>query len=360
MTDAFAQAPPTGGEAAQTALPNMIGDLGFYGLAFNQSSQGSGLTASQRQAISLLQSGAVAPSFLVSAGNQFGLTPAQLAIVNAAVAREGSISSAGFNAFDAGVAAQLLGLASGGSGRLPVTAFGSFKISDNGTVLPEDRAFVTYNYYDVDGLHSNAISINREVIGFEKTLLDGNASIGVRLPYTQDTGPLGSSDIGDLSLTFKYALYRNTETGSAISGGLVATLPTGPDIPLSIDKSIDPTLLQPFIGYAINFDRFYLEGFAAIIVPTDSSLPTFAANDIGIGYRCRNLPIVPTFEVHINDPFNHRGSAGEPIGFADSVILTAGVHTLFPHSTLTIGVTTPVTGPELYSVEAVVQYNWHF
>src|SRR5271166_5226561 len=44
-TDAFAQAPPTGGEAAQTGLPNMIGDLGFYGVTSSGGSS-AGLTAS--------------------------------------------------------------------------------------------------------------------------------------------------------------------------------------------------------------------------------------------------------------------------------------------------------------------------
>jgi hypothetical protein len=359
-TDAFAQAPPTGAEGALTALPNMIGDLGFYGLSGNSSGLSASLTPSQSQAVSLLQSGTVAPSFFLNGGNPFGLTPAQLAIINAAANREGSISSAAFNAFDRSVAAQLLGQSSGSSGRVPVTGFGSFKISDNGTVAPQDRVFITYNYYDVDGLHGTDLAIHREVIGFEKSFLDGDASFGLRVPYSQVTGDVGSSDIGDLSMIFKYAFYRDRETGNVISGGLVVTVPTGPDLLLPTGNTIDPTLLQPFIGYAFNFDRFFVEGFCEIIVPTDSSLSTFIANDISFGYRCQNAPIIPVLELHVNDPFNHRGSGSDPTGFADSVILTAGVHTIFEHSSLTIGVTTPVTGPNLYSVEAVVQYNWRF
>ena len=54
---------------------------------------------------------------------------------------------------------------------------------------------MTYNYFNVDGLHTTGFGIHREVVGFEKTLLDGNASIGMRLPYTQATGFDGYSDM---------------------------------------------------------------------------------------------------------------------------------------------------------------------
>ncbi len=316
-TDAFAQAPPTGGEAAQSALPNMVGDLGFYGLAPR-----------------LVQS-----TSSVSPVNGLG---------------SGSFTSS-FSSFSSSSSSS-----SSLSNRVPVTNFGSFKISDNGTVVPEDRVFLTYNYYNVDGLHTTGFAIHREDIGFEKSFLDGKASVGMRLPYTQLTGDFGSDDIGDLSIILKYALYRDCETGSALSAGIVVTVPTGPDIHLAPGSSINPTLLQPFVGYCLSVDRFYLLGFSEIVVPTDSVLPTFVANDIGVGYRCERVPVIPTFEVHVNDGLNHRGSLVSPFGFVDSVVLTGGVHTVFKHSSLTVGVATPVTGPQLYSVEGIVQFNWRF
>jgi hypothetical protein len=247
------------------------------------------------------------------------------------------------------------------SNRVPVTSFGAFKISDNESVRPTDRVFATYNYFDVDGFGGNASSVNREVIGFEKTFLNGRASFEMRAPMTQ-VGPTfgGSSDFDALTMVFKYAAYDNRDTGDIISAGLAVTVPTGPDITIGVGSNINPTLLQPYVGYAFNFGRAYLQGFSEIIVPTDSNLPTFVGNDIGAGYRLESVPVIPTFEVHINDGLNHQGSLATPIGFTDSVILTGGVHILLGRSDLTLGVTTPVVGPLLYSVEGIVQFNWRF
>jgi hypothetical protein len=245
--------------------------------------------------------------------------------------------------------------------RVPVTSYGAFKISDNECVRPTDRVFATYNYYDVDGFQGPASPINREVIGFEKTFFDGRGSFEMRAPYTQ-VGPSlgGTSDLDALTMVMKYAVYDNRETGNIVSGGLVVTAPTGPDTVVAPFSSINPTLLQPWVGYAFNAGRFYLQGFSEIIVPTDNSLPTFIANDVGFGYRLQSVPVIPTFEVHVNSALNHQGSLAVPIGLADSVILTGGVHFLIGRSDLTLGVATPVAGPLLYSIEAVAQLNWRF
>ncbi len=346
-TDAFAQAPPTGGEATASAFPTMIGDLGFYGVG-------------PRSTTTTVNT--VIPGLSIAQINQrFNLSPS--------FPSPGTTTYFDLNNSQTFTAAQLNALtrsttitqSSSQSIRVPVTSFGDFKISENESVLPTDRVFLTYNYYDVDGLHGNSSSINREVIGFEKTFFDGAASFGIRAPFTEvGEGLGGSSDFDSLSLVFKYAAYRDRDTGNVISGGLVVTVPTGPDIPLATGNTINPTLIQPYVGYIFNFGRVFVQGFTEIVLPTDNSLPTFIANDIGIGYRLEALPIIPTFEVHANDPFNHQGLAGTPIGFVDSVILTGGVHTLIGRSDLTLGVATPVTGPRLYSVEGVVQFNWRF
>ncbi len=54
----------------------------------------------------------------------------------------------------------------------------SFKIAENESPRPVDRVFVTYNYYnDVDVFHfgSSRSDLHREMIGFEKTFLGGDA-----------------------------------------------------------------------------------------------------------------------------------------------------------------------------------------
>jgi hypothetical protein len=328
QTDAFAQAPPTGGEGASSALPNMIGDLATYGVAPRIVSQ------------PLVPFTPVTVPFVP-------LTPAQIAAINA--------SNSGISSSSNSSSASYL------ASRVPVTTFGGFKISDNGTVAPEDRVFLTYNYYNVDGFQGNSSSINREMFGFEKTFLDGQASFGMRVPFTQvGEGLGGSSDVDALSFIGKYTFYRNADNGNIISGGLVVTVPTGPDIVVAPGSTINPVLLQPYIGYAFNFGRFYVLGFTEVVVPTDSTLSTFFATDIGIGYRLESIPVIPTFEIHTNDAFNHQGAGGYPLGFDDSVSLTWGAHFLVGHADLTLGVNTPVAGPRLYGVEAIAQLNWGF
>src|SRR5262249_32651750 len=140
---------------------------------------------------------------------------------------------------------------------VPDIFLGAFKISENESPRPDDRAFVYYNYYrnvrlpienggvfpitlgsftGSGQLAASHLDINREVIGFEKTFLGGDASIGLRLPILQTTGgnfgvqglvppasptPLlgisatatldgdsgiGGGHVGDLSVVLKYAL----------------------------------------------------------------------------------------------------------------------------------------------------------
>jgi hypothetical protein len=319
-TDAFAQAPPTGGEAAQTALPNMVGDLGIYGVAPRVSSP-------------------VITRF-PTVTSTFGVPSA---FATSFVSSSSSSSSSSL------------------SSRVPVTSFGSFKISDNESVQPVDRVFLTYNYYNVDGFQGNSSSINREAIGFEKAFFDGRASFEMRVPFTQVGDNLGgTSDVDGLSFIGKYAFYLDRESGNLFAGGLVVTVPTGRDIQLDANTSINPTLIQPFVGGAFNFGRFYVQGFSEVIISTDNNLPNFWGNDIGMGYRLESIPVVPIFEAHINAGLNHQGSGADPIGFVDSVVLTGGFHTLIGNSIFTLGVATPVTGPRLNSVEAIAQFNWRF
>ena len=76
---------------------------------------------------------------------------------------------------------------------------------------------------------------------------------------------------------------------------------------------VNDTTVQPFIGYLWRRDRFYLHGFAAIDVPTSIRDVTMVYNDVGIGYYAYRNPdpngclmaLVPTFEVHVNDPLTH-------------------------------------------------------
>ncbi len=213
-------------------------------------------------------------------------------------------------------------------------------------------------------------NLHQEVFGIEKTFLDGDASIGLRIPIVQIEGDssLSSSDFGDLSIILKYALINDTKTGDVLSGGLVVTVPTGRDITLINGSTLHPTLLQPFVGGIYNIDRFYVHGFSSLAVPTDVRDALLLFNDVGVGYTVyRNDPdaflsrVTPTFEVHVNTPLNHRGSQGQFVAALDEIVLTSGLHLEFlGRLQLTGGVATPVTGPRPFAIEGFAHLNFRF
>jgi hypothetical protein len=305
-TDSFAQAPPAGGEAAAMAQPNMIGDLGVYGSVLKFVTSTSTITTG------------------VGASKTVQTVTTQQPV------------------------------------HVPIVSRGSFKISENESPRPQDRFYFGYNYFaDVSIPGSSDFQLHRETFGFEKTFLDGSASFGMRLPVIQQGGSFGSDDVADLSFILKYAFYDDRATGNLLSGGLVVTAPTGPSITLDDGSSLHSTLLQPYLGWIWARDRFYTLGFAEVVVPTDSRDVTFGAVDTGIGYRVSDL-FIPTFEAHVNTAFNHRGFEDSPIGFADSVVLTSGFHSIIGRALFTLGVAVPVTGPRVYDVEAIAQFNFRF
>jgi hypothetical protein len=264
--------------------------------------------------------------------------------------------------------------------RIPLASRSSFKISENESPRPVDRFFLTYNYYnDLRGLTTTdngsvvtpRFDVHREIVGFEKTFLDQNASIGMRLPIFEETGDGNPNinNIGDLSVVFKYAFVNDRSTGNVWSAGMVVTAPTGPNFLVIEGQSVHPVILQPFTGYIVNLDRWYVQGFFSVAVPTDERDVTLMENDLGVGYRLLERHhgeaalnyLIPTLEAHVTTPLNHRGINSVPIGFPDIVDLTTGVHMgLFDRSDLALGVATPLTGPKPYSVEALVYFNWRF
>jgi Putative MetA-pathway of phenol degradation len=263
----------------------------------------------------------------------------------------------------------------------------SFKISDDESPRPRDRVFFDFNYYDNVGaavsqrlgIDLRDIAIYRETFGLEKTFLDNTASIGLRLPLNtlsaeSTTFGLGGTDtdVGDLTVVAKYAFWQNPQTGSLLSAGLAVTAPTGPNhFAGSAIRTVHDTILQPFLGYIWAGDRWFVHGFTSMDVPTDGRDVTALSNSVGVGYifaradpEARLLKaVVPTFEVHVTDPLNHRGAftINDPAGTADVVDLTmAATFELVRRSNLSVGIVAPVTGPKPFDVEALVQLNWFF
>ncbi len=272
------------------------------------------------------------------------------------------------------------------AGRLPVTVIrGAYKISENEGPRPADRVYMTYHFfYDVNPVQRQQLgglpitNVHRETFGIEKTLLDGNASIGLRLPLLQLTGPteLDRATVGDLSIILKYAFINEPfETdaggrllgGRALSGGLVVTAPTGGAAAFTVqDPLIHPTLIQPFVGGIRAFRRGYVQLLSSIAVPTDDRDTTYMFNSLQVGYQLltdatdsRYLrSITPIAELHVNTPFNNRDAAKLPIGATDIVSFTLGTsYGLGSRSCLNLGVNVPVTGPRVYALETLIHLN---
>jgi hypothetical protein len=258
---------------------------------------------------------------------------------------------------------------------IPQTGRGAFKIAENESPRPTDRVFLTYNYFN--GVGSGIPNIptfdtNRETFGFEKTFLQGDASIGMRFNTLQNTGDgsLGNSVFGDIHVVSKYALINDYDTGNVLSGGLVVSIPTGPDAILPDGSRIDPVLLQPWYGGIWNRDKFFLQGFSSVVIPTDSRDSILSLSDLGVGYKLFQATdcsdsiinyIVPTSEVHVTIPYSKHGVDHQPVGVPDIVVLTNGIHIGIGRATdFTLAVAVPVTGPKTFDVEAVAQLNWRF
>ncbi len=250
-----------------------------------------------------------------------------------------------------------------------------FKITENESAKPVDRIFFNYNYYNnVDRLLNvpglNQADFHREMIGFEKTYLGGDASVGLRLPFRQLTGDEFVEDrhLDDISLIFKFALVNNRTTGNVLSTGMVLTLPTGDALKIDGQSDINSTVFQPFIGYIYHFGDFYAQGFSSLVVPTDARDVTILFNSIQLGYRLlRNdsperwlTSVTPVAEFHLNTPLNHRGLFEVPIGFSDSLNFTGGCYFGFRRATLGVSVGTPMMGPRPYDFEVATNLTFSF
>jgi hypothetical protein len=273
---------------------------------------------------------------------------------------------------------------------LPYPTVRNFKISENQSPKPQDRVFFDFNYYNnvngavnaVDQTHVDHMKAYTYMWGFEKTFDNGNGSFGMRLPLntlTADSNPIGavstptSSALGNLDLFAKYILKQNTQTGSLITAGFALTPQTATTrfAGAPYVQSLNTTYFQPFIAYLWRADRLYVQGFSGFDFPANNADVTLMYNDIGLGYfvyrdedRSHFLTaIAPTFEVHVNSPFNHRNpfNVYDPAASATVCNLTYGVNVLFyGRSMLTAALVTPVTSPKPFDTECALYFNWFY
>jgi hypothetical protein len=252
--------------------------------------------------------------------------------------------------------------------------YSGIQITDNDSPRPTDRLYFGYQFYSDAGASLNPLGgsdIQRQMAGFETTFLDGDASLGLRIPYLQQYGPgtYATQTVGDLSVLFKYAFLNNLVTGDVASVGLVVTTPTGggDDIFL-LDGTRAPhsTLFQPWVGGVKVAENGYVQGITNLIVPTDSRDPTVFGASVGAGYFLYRNPeaafltgITPRAEVHLRTPFNQRDPNGL-VYFPDQVNVNGGVTFRFPGASLNAGVSVPVVGPRPWAIEAMSYLNVNF
>ena len=270
----------------------------------------------------------------------------------------------------------------GPAGAVALPGNRGYKVSDNGSPRPQDRVYFTFNYFnDLDGAVNRALGADlrnahvfRETLGLEKTFLDGWASIDVRVPlntYSADSTRADlnrtSTAFGDLSAALRVAVWRDEELDNWVTLGLAVTAPTGPRGLAGVDVPGAPhsTVLQPFAAVLWNYGDWYVQGFSALDIPTDTADTTLWYNDLGVGYflyRSTDLDRLvssfgPALEVHVTTPLDHRGD----LGASDIVNLSAVGNLEFTRGgRLSAGVVTPVTGPRPFAVEAIVQFRIPF
>src|SRR5262249_11410849 len=128
--------------------------------------------------------------------------------------------------------------------------------------------------------------VHRELVGGEKTFLGGNASIGVRIPIfeTFNSNTIANSQLGDVSVIFKFAAINNPRTGNVLSGGLVVSPPTGRSLVVPGQSSLNSTYLQPWIGGIYHTGNLYVLNFTSLAVPTDTRDITLFFESIALAY----------------------------------------------------------------------------
>lgn len=265
---------------------------------------------------------------------------------------------------------------------------GGIKIVEGDSPRPTNRLYYNYNFFGNVDVNSPVnistvfprMQVHRHIIGFEKTLLDGDASVGLRLPFFSMGGGSVAYEtgfVGDLNVITKYAIINNRETGNVWSAGLILGTPTGgsPN-PIANQANQRPeqpryrgVQIVPYTGYILNFccQRLYFQGFHSVAVPTENEDPTFISNGFGLGYWLVREPnadfiqgFVPTVEVHVNTPLNNFSAnrIGDTL-MRNSVNLTSGAYIVLPRSIIGGAVGVPLSwGP--HRIEALASWTLRF
>lgn len=288
----------------------------------------------------------------------------------------------------------------------PVIVPGLFSATSSENVIPTNRVFFDYGYFDISRLATpttpfqatGGFKLSRFDIGVEKTILEGRSSVWIRVPFlaaADNTFGAPIDGIGDVGMGIKLLLLSDYETGSGVSGGVSVYIPTAReqsftttvnDSGETITRKINPTFLQPWLGGIYVKGRFFIQEYLGVVIPTDDNyLSTALNNDLCAGYTVYSAPgrilssVSPILDVQSYSPVTKDGKpaipegttpgvtdlgpGGQPaqFGFRTQVSVSPGLQFgLGQRTLLTTNVVVPVVGPRSFNIGAAAGLNWLF
>ncbi len=286
---------------------------------------------------------------------------------------------------------------------------GRIKLAENTSILPTDRVYFGYQFFDSTRLSPNGTDVNRFVPGFEKTFFGGRTSVEVRIPFastldsTQQAGAIGgtNTELGNITLFFKGLLYKSDDV--AIGGGLTVTTPTADDFVLRqganelVRIKNQGSHLAPYLGLIYAPGRFFSQTYLQYDVDatgrdvylrnasnqftragslSDASV-FFLSQSFGYWIYQNNCNsafltgIAPVFEIHYNQGLgngdwvaNDARIVGDTNDQFSIINLTAGSHFQFgQRSMLTLAAVMPVTDgarDRQFDFEFQILFNYLF
>ncbi len=194
--------------------------------------------------------------------------------------------------------------------RAPLGGGGSYNIAENNSAIPTDRVYFVYNaFYNAISTsqgfgpaQSRSIDLHRYVMGFEKTFLDGNISLDVRMPmlsgFELSNSFLSSElgNVGNLTMFAKGLVYETEDI--ALATGLGIGLPTGSDLHTqTVSPFVSETLvvrnqavrLMPFVAATMNLnDDWFLQSFGQVNFAASGNEVANQSGVVGV-YNEQNL-----------------------------------------------------------------------
>ncbi|MEX0725257.1 MAG: hypothetical protein WD065_03250 [Planctomycetaceae bacterium] len=292
---------------------------------------------------------------------------------------------------------------------------GQVKLTENSSPIPRDRILFNYSYFSDVRLAPGGVNVNRFTPGFEKTFLEGDGSLELRVPFattldsdiTDGVYSTGDVEFGDVMATLKYAFAR-TDTWVA-SAGFGMIFPTADDIDLSnrtgqqlLKIENESVHILPYIGGAFApTERFFVQGIFQIDAPVNGNTvlivddpfnpseglvragkltpATFMFIDVSTGYwfyRANEWDlensdgitgVAGIFEIHYNktlndfDAINFQGNTvGANNDFEQLNLVAGGLVEVNADASLSFGYAVPVTNDRVFQGEFRCNFTYLF